>query len=237
MERKEEYRNNLPHYQQPGQSYFVTCCLNNAVPYKALSAYTKELELLKNQIAFFSEQKVSEEKINRLKSDYQLMRKKYIKAYDDLLHDQTDYSVNLSDEANRKIMFEAFLFWEGNKIENEAFCVMPNHFHWIFHTKEVDNSGNIVYLQDILRSVKSFTTKEINRLSKRSGQFWQRESFDTTIRSNKHLHHAIEYTLNNPVAAGYVSKRENWKGSWHKQGDDGFAFVKNKSRSHRHRVP
>ncbi len=214
MERKEAYRNNLPHFQQPGQSYFVTCCLKDAVPPKSLNVYRNGLENLKNQIAFFSEQKASEDKINQLKSEYQQMRKKYIKAYDDLLHIQSEYPVNLSDEQNRKIMFDAFLFWEDNKIRNEAFCVMPNHFHWIFHTKEIDNDGKSVYLQDILRSVKSFTAKEINRLVNRSGQFWQRESFDTTIRSEKHLYHAIEYTLNNPVVAGYVNRREDWKGSW-----------------------
>lgn len=226
MERKEAYRNNLPHFQQPGQSYFVTCCLKDAVSPKALSSYSIRLESLKNQIAFFSEQKASEEKVNQLKSDYQQIRKRYIKAYDDLLHSQTEFEVNLSDEQNRKIMFDAFLFWEGNKIENEAFCVMPNHFHWVFHTKETDNDGNVVYLQDILRSIKSFTAKEINRLLNRSGRFWQRESFDTTIRNDKHLYHAIEYTLNNPVAAGYVDNKEDWKGSWSRPRDVGSAFVK-----------
>ena len=214
MERKEAYRNNLPHFQQPGQSYFVTCCLKSAVPPKALSAYSIELESLKNQISILTEQKTFSEKADQLKSEYRLMRRKYIKAYDDLLHEQTDYIVNLSDEQNRKIMFDAFLFWEGNKIENEAFCVMPNHFHWAFHTKETDNDGNPVYLQDILRSIKSFTAKEINKLAGRSGRLWQRESFDTTIRDDKHLYHAIEYTINNPVAAGYVKKWNDWRGTY-----------------------
>lgn len=214
MERKEYYRNNLPHFQQPGQSYFVTCCLKSAVPPKALKDYGTQLELLKNNIDFLKNHKASEGKINQIKSEYRIMRKKYIKAYDDLLHEQTDYIVNLSDEQNRKIMFDAFLFWEGNKIENEAFCVMPNHFHWVFHTKETDNEGKLVYLQDVLHSIKSFTAKELNRLANRNGQLWQRESFDTTIRDEKHLYSAIEYTLNNPVAAGYVNNREDWKGNW-----------------------
>ena len=80
MERKEVYRNNLPHFQQPGQSYFVTCCLKSAVPPKALSVYSIGLETLRNQITFFSEQHAPQEKINSLKSEYQQMRKKYIKA-------------------------------------------------------------------------------------------------------------------------------------------------------------
>lgn len=132
-------------------------------------------------------------------------------------------------------MFGAFLFWEGNKIENEAFCVMPNHFHWVFTTKKIDNAGNPVYLQDILRSVKSFTAKEINRLSDRSGQLWQRESFDTTIRDDKHLYHAIEYTINNPVAAGLVKKWTDWKATYLRETIASPSFQKRRSR--RHRLP
>lgn len=218
MERKEAYRNNLPHFQQPGQSYFVSCCLKSAVPPKTLASYRTKLETLKNEIAFLTQQNATKDIINLLKSDYQLYRRRYIKAFDDLLHLQTEHIINLYDESNRKIMFDAFLFWEGNKIENVAFCIMPNHFHWVFHTKKVDKNGNPVYLQDILHSVKGATARKINRLAKRSGRLWQQESFDTTIQNRIHMHNVVEYTLNNPVAANYVQKREDWKGNWEAMG-------------------
>jgi hypothetical protein len=50
MERKEYYKQNLPHFQQPGQAYFVTWSLKDAVPKKALKRYTDKLEILKSQI-------------------------------------------------------------------------------------------------------------------------------------------------------------------------------------------
>ena len=50
MEKKEFYRHYLPHFQQPGQAYFVTWSLKDAVPPKALQTYTQKLELLKSQI-------------------------------------------------------------------------------------------------------------------------------------------------------------------------------------------
>ena len=50
MEKKEFYRHYLPHFQQPGQAYFVTWCLKDAVPPKALHTYTLKLEMLKSQI-------------------------------------------------------------------------------------------------------------------------------------------------------------------------------------------
>jgi hypothetical protein len=50
MERKEYYKQSLPHFQQPGQAYFVTWCLKDSVPKKALKRYTQQLEILKSQI-------------------------------------------------------------------------------------------------------------------------------------------------------------------------------------------
>ncbi|HKJ79186.1 MAG TPA: hypothetical protein VKA10_06605, partial [Prolixibacteraceae bacterium] len=70
------------------------------------------------------------------------------------------------------------------------------------------------YLQDILYSVKRFSAGEINKLEKREGKLWQKESFDTTIRDEKHLYNAIEYTLNNPVNAGLVNDWPEWPGNW-----------------------
>ena len=109
---------------------------------------------------------------------------------------------------------ETLLFWNGQKLEAYAFCIMLNHVHWVFRLFEKDEKGKPVYLQDIMNSVKRFSANQINKLENRKGAVWQTESFDTTIRDEKHLYYAIEYTLNNPVAAGLVKNRENWPGNW-----------------------
>jgi REP element-mobilizing transposase RayT len=71
-----------------------------------------------------------------------------------------------------------------------------------------------VYLQDILHSVKRHSSNKINKAENRSGKLWQKESFDTTIRNEKHLFYAIKYTLNNPVKAGLASNWRDWQGTW-----------------------
>ena len=91
---------------------------------------------------------------------------------------------------------------------------MPNHVHWVFELKEKDEEGKLVYLQDILLSVKRFSSKSINKIEHRTGTLWQKESFDTTIRDEKHLYHATRYTINNPIKAGFVSEWQQWKGTW-----------------------
>lgn len=125
--------------------------------------------------------------------------------------------IDLSKPGSTEIIKNALLFWEGKRLENYAFCVMPNHVHWVVQLFEKDENEEPVYLQDILYSVKRFTAGKINKLENRTGALWQKESFDTTIRDDKHLYYAIEYTLNNPFSAGLVKNRENWPGTLSKE--------------------
>ena len=131
MEKKEAYRHRLPHFQQPGQAYFVTWCLKGSVPPKALASYTQRLEQLRNEISRLKivtpgsgtgdfqlpkniyaianrvsqnrasqidgtgdfqspkncaiENRTSQNRASLLLKEYFILRKKYLKAYDDLL--------------------------------------------------------------------------------------------------------------------------------------------------------
>lgn len=52
--KKEFYRHALPHFQQPGQAYFITWSLKDAVLKKALKRYSDKLNELRLQIKSFS---------------------------------------------------------------------------------------------------------------------------------------------------------------------------------------
>ena len=86
MEKKESYHHSLPHFQHPGQAYFVTWCLKDAIPQKALAEYTYKLKLLYTQIQYYKNKNVDDTILNSLKSEFNLIRKNYLKAFDDLLH-------------------------------------------------------------------------------------------------------------------------------------------------------
>lgn len=229
MEKKEYYKHLLPHFQQPGQAYFITWILKDAIPHHALKRYTTKLQLLKAEIDRFDKgAEVSNLRFNRgcnprhplspeletLLKEYYSLRKKYVKAYDDLLPVQECGLVNLTKPELLHVISEALFFWEGKRIENIAFCVMSNHVHWIFRLKEQDENGKPVYLQDIMHSVKRHTANQINKLTGGKGALWQKESFDTTIRDMEHEYNAVRYTLNNPVVAKLVQYWKAWSGSW-----------------------
>jgi len=219
MEKKKFYRHYLPHYQQSGQAYFVTWCLKDAVPPKALLSYTQKLEVLNSQIEFHKKEKSGKSIIEKLEQECYTVRSKYIKAFDDLLHAEQNPVINLSKTVNTESLIGSLKFWEGKKLNNCAFTIMSNHIHWVFEVLEKDDKGNPVYLQDLLQSVKRFSANRINKLENRPGSLWQKESFDTTIRDEKHLYYAIKYTLNNPVVAGLVPEWKLWPGTFCVSGD------------------
>lgn len=212
MEKKEYHRANLPHYQQLGQSYFVTWSLKDAIPAKALKDYSEQLASLRLHIET-SKRDNNSLLFAELNSAYYILRKKMMKAYEDLLHLNNKTIVDLSSTDNLKIVIDALIFWQDKKLRNYAICVMTNHVHWVFEIFKKDNNGKAVYLEDIMKSVKQFSATEINKLSGNQGSLWHKESWDTTIRDNRHLYEAIEYTKNNPVKAGLVTDWRAWEGT------------------------
>ena len=112
----------------------------------------------------------------------------------------------LKDERIAKTVAEALGFFEGRHYSLLAWCIMPNHVHVVLKPM----TGHA--LATILRSWKSFTAKTANAILKRSGRFWQAESYDHLIRNADDLKHAIEYTWSNPELAGL----NNWQWRWKK---------------------
>jgi REP element-mobilizing transposase RayT len=87
-----------------------------------------------------------------------------------------------------------------------AYVVMPNHVH-ILITPEI-------FLCRIMRGLKGVSARDANRVLGRSGKvFWQDESYDHWVRSEKEFWKIVSYIENNPVKAGLVSKPEDWRWS------------------------
>ena len=160
--KKEVYRGTLPHFQQPGQDYFVTWILKNSVPKKAVEVYSKRMEQLKNEIDILKRNNADTNAIENAKKDYYIIRKKYIAKVDEILDAKTDNIVDLSKSENLNIIYETLTFWEGKRIGNYCFCVMPNHVHWVLRVFEKDTKEKPVYLEEIMHSVKLFTSRQIN---------------------------------------------------------------------------
>jgi len=103
-----------------------------------------------------------------------------------------------------KIVQKALLFFEGKRYYLSAWCIMPNHIHLILAPIGEHR------LSEILHSLKSYTSNQINKALGRKGPLWERESFDHLIRSTDPYEKFISYIELNPVEAGLCQKPEDW---------------------------
>jgi REP element-mobilizing transposase RayT len=87
--------------------------------------------------------------------------------------------------------------------ELEAWVVMPNHVHLLVRPS--------VALARITQWLKGGTARQANAILGRTGEpFWQDESFDHWVRSERELGRITAYIEENPVSAGLVEAAEDW---------------------------
>ncbi len=111
-------------------------------------------------------------------------------------------SCALNDPRIAKLVHDAMMFFDGERYQLHAWCIMPNHVHAVVRTFTGHD------LSKILQSWKGFTGKKARELLGTTGQgeFWQKEPYDHLIRDDQDLAHHIHYVLNNPASAGL----HNW---------------------------
>ncbi len=169
----------LPHWHQDGKYVFVTFRLHDSLPQEKVQWLREEKERWLKQHPQPWNEKVTKEYIN-----------KFGKAVDQWL-DNNYGNCLLKKQSNRKIVEDALLFFDGKRYDLVAFVVMPNHVHILMRIKE----GN--ELTEIMRSIKSFTAKSINKNENRTGPVWQSESYDRLIRDQKHFENIVRYIIAN----------------------------------------
>ena len=107
--------------------------------------------------------------------------------------------LSLSD---RQTTLDAIRHFHGSRYILYAVVVMPDHFHLLIEPqpKAWDTEGNPIFweLAELMHSIKSFTSKEINKANGTSGSVWQKDYHDRLIRSDSDLGEKFEYITTNP---------------------------------------
>ena len=215
MEFKSAYRRNLPHYQPVGGTFFITGCLSGSLPRSILDWYKTE----KQRFAAESKTLPGSE---LAKQELELRRQWFIRI-EGALHKAETGPTSLKDERVAKVVKDAMHFYDGKRYRLDAYCVMPNHFHLVLAPLSITEWDETKPLKDnfrdteqyyplskIMHSIKSFTSKEANKVLERSGTFWQDENYDRAIRDHAEWARTIAYVINNPVKAGLVAQWEDW---------------------------
>ncbi|MBL0024743.1 MAG: transposase [Saprospiraceae bacterium] len=212
---KTEYRQRLPHIQPVGSAFFVTFSLFGSVPKKKVEELKERYTLKINQAKLLKDPYFRNLEIFTI-------RKQYLFEYDVLLDAINEGPNYLKDENIRNIITKELFKNDGLLYDLTAYCIMSNHVHILIDTSiqlsdisdDIGLDMKYVSLDIIMKKIKGPTAMYCNKYLNRSGQFWDRESYDIYIRNEKMLDNVCSYILQNPVKAGLVSKWDDFPGNY-----------------------
>ena len=173
-------KRNLPHWEQPGATYFVTFRLADAVPQDLMQQWKEELQTWRE---FHPEPWDAATKYEYQKR-FQDEREDWLdQGHGECLFRRPDLAA---------VVTNSLRHFDSQRYVIDAFVVMPNHVHVL--VKPMARHS----LTDILHSWKSFSAKEINRLLGRNGAVWQDETYDRIVRDFDELLRYRDYIGRNP---------------------------------------
>ena len=201
---KQYHKRVLPHIQEDNGYFAITFRLAWTIPMSCL----KEMELELSEIEH--ERLHSTKDLPKNQEPISLIK---YKKYDDLIGIIKNSPKWLQKPEIAEIVSGAIHYFDREKYNLIAYCIMPNHVHLILHPL-VKSELEFYTLTEIMVSIKTYTAKKCNRILGRTGQFWCHESYDHQIRNELDLRNQIEYLLYNPVKAHLVPSPEKWTYSW-----------------------
>ena len=176
-------RNNLPHWQQPGATYFITFRMADSLPVERLNELeTERLIWQQNHPPPLSAEQEAE--FHRLFS-----------ARVDQWLDEGHGSCVLRQPELRAAVVESLTYFDQQRYELLSYVIMPNHVHvlMMLHPDWL--------LEKVLFTWKRRTAGVIHEKLGLQGQFWQHDYFDRLIRDGEHLQNVVRYIRRNPAKA------------------------------------
>ncbi len=118
----------------------------------------------------------------------------------------------------RTLVLNAWRHFHNSRYELFAVCVMPDHVHALFQPwpkdESIDGETTFWSLSELMRSIKSFSAREINRVEGNQGPVWEKETFDRYVRSDSDLVEKFQYILRNPWDSGVARQGEDYPWVW-----------------------
>jgi type I restriction enzyme R subunit len=171
----------LPHWFQPGVTYFITFRTEDSVPQSLLRSWHGRRDGWLRRHGIDPQMAAWKALLHRspeLEREYHQTFTREFMEYLDRGHG----ACALRQPALSQIVADSLLSFDG---ERYLSC-------WLGATE----------IEAQCKSWKRFTAREINRTLGCSGRFWQEESFDHLVRSPEQFDYLRQYIANNPIKAG-----------------------------------
>ncbi len=196
------HKSHGPHLQFTDSILFITWRLAFTLP--------KFVMQLFNEIRSNKEDK--EEQLTELKHSNNYIFAKFWE-YDEALGNLPQLGFSLNDAQIAELLRNTIHYYDGKMYDLYAFCIMSNHVHLVVRALKKED-GTFYRVDQIVQSIKKYSSKQINEYLGRSGQIWDNFYFDRIIRDEENFDNVINYVLNNPVKAGLVDSAAKWRDSY-----------------------
>ncbi len=186
---------NLPHWYQPGVTYFVTFRTEDSVPQPLSRSWHARRDVWLRRHGFDPTRDDWKSKLREnpeLDDEYHGV---FTREFRDFL-DRGYGACELRDANLAEIVARSLRHFDGERYHLGDFVVMPNHVHLLVCLLGATE------IERLCKSWKRFMAGEINRALGRQGRFWQEESFDHLVRSPEQFEHFQRYMAANPSEAG-----------------------------------
>ena len=171
----------LPHWQQPGATYFLTWRLADSIPEELIVEWQAERD------------KWLAEHTKPWEPEVEMEYHRVFTMGIERLLDNGHGSCALRRAEVRSVVEDSFQHADGKRYDMHAWVVMPNHVH-VLLSMAVGES-----LEKVVGGWKKFTARRINVILGQEGRLWQKNYFDTMIRDWEHMIRAARYLHRNPA--------------------------------------
>jgi type I restriction enzyme R subunit len=184
-------RGSLPHWYQPGVTYFVTYRTADSIPSDLLRMWHGRRDQWLRQHGLNPAASNWREKLQERAELADEYDRSFSRRFMEYL-DQGHGACRLADPRIAEIIADNLQYSAGERYHLGDFVIMPNHVHLL-----VGLIGDTDIVSQC-RSWKRFTATQINRLLGLRGRFWQEEAFDHLVRTPEHFDHFRRYIAQNP---------------------------------------
>ncbi len=183
----------LPHWEQPGATYFITYRTHDSIPQAAFELWQRQRADALRRLEIDPDDPNWTSAFGHLNWG---VRRQFARQFATILEASLDelhgaFALRYPNVSN--VVAENLLHFDGMRYSLGGFVVMPNHVHVL-----VCLDRNVT-LKEQCRNWKHYQSCQINSLLGNKGRLWQPESFDHLVRDGDHFQKFRKYIQNNPV--------------------------------------
>jgi REP element-mobilizing transposase RayT len=112
---------------------------------------------------------------------------------------------------NYLFFLKKYKMYLSTYVDTCAYCLMPNHFHFLIRIKEDLSEKQNKLLSNAFKKWFVSYAQSYNKVHKRKGNLFTQKFRRKNISSEKYLRNAIGYIHLNPAYHGFVNYPDDWK--------------------------